>query len=90
MLDRCLAVVHLGEARENAVDQANAHLSSRSSSDDGVGAVKEGQVLECFASDFVLVSDALQLPSPHLSVFDLLGDTTERRCYEQIEGRAIP
>lgn len=90
MLDQCLAVVQLGEARESAVGQANAHLSSCSSSDDGVGVVKEGQVLGYFASDFVLVFDALQLPLPHSSLFGLLDDIKEHQYYEQIEDRAIP
>lgn len=83
-------MAHLDEARESVGDQANVHLSNCSSSDDGVGVVKGDQVLECFASDFVLVSVFLQLPSPHSSVSDSSDDTKERQCYEQIEDRATP
>jgi hypothetical protein len=61
VLDQFQGVARLDEGPMNVVDQVNGHLLKSSSSDGGVDAAKEDQVLES-ASDFVPVSVAQQLP----------------------------
>jgi hypothetical protein len=74
--------------QENVADLGDDHQSNWSWNGDDVGVKKVIQVVPaCSASDFALVFDVLQQPSPHSFASGSLGGTRAHQYYEQIMDR---